>query len=1052
MKMYIKSEKAISLIFIILLVLSSSPFYGFAQEPDLKPVSVSKDGRLLYGKDEDGNRVPDFSYAGYKASESEIPFVEPKVVVAPVEGDATLTIQKALNYVASLPLNENGFRGAVLLQKGTFKVNGRLVIKASGVVLRGSGFGDNGTTLIAGGKDRQTFIRILGKSDQFFTDTTRISNSYVPVNAMKFVVENTEAYKVGDPVIVHRLSSQKWIERLSMVEFGGEETGWIGWKPGNRDIYWDRTITAIEGDTIFVDAPLTTALDTTWGASGIIKYNWKGRINNIGIENLNLESAFDETNLKDENHCWSAITIENAENVWVRQLTFKHFAGSAVAVYETAKKVTVQDCVSTDPVSEIGGQRRYTFFTMGQQTLFQRLYAEYGYHDFALGFCAAGPNVFVQCESHLPYEYSGTIDSWASGVLFDIVNVDGHAISFKNQMLNRQGAGWTAANSMLWQCSAALIENYAPPTAMNWSYGAWSQFSGNGYWAEENNHVTPRSLFYAQLADRLDKKTEEFADQVMPFDDNSTSSPTAEQAQELTEQAYTPALRLEDWIMQADDRDPISLEAATAIKASELKDKKKIATEVLHPITVENGKLVKDDLVLTGMRFTVPWWRGVARPYATKKATPAVTRYVPGRNGHGYTDNLNEVIDWMDEYNMVGLEHNYGLWYDRRRDDHQRVRRMDGQVWAPFYQQPFARSGQGTAWDGLSKYDLTKYDDWYWNRLADFADLADKNGKLLVHHNYFQHNILEAGAHWADSPWRPANNINNTGFPEPVPYAGDKRIYMAKQFYDESHPVRRKLHQAYIRQCLNNFADNSNVLQLISAEYTGPLHFTEFWLETIDNWQKETGEDKLIGLSTTKDVQDSILANKKYADLIDVIDIRYWSYREDGTLYAPLSAQQLAPRQHARQVKPGKRSFSSVYRSVFEYTSQYPEKAVVFSEGRYNVYGWAAFMAGGSLVVLPENLPAGFLSDAISMRPVKPDANPEEECSLESDNALIIYSQNKSELSIDLTGRKGRYVVKFIQPPDGTLLNKETIIKGGEKQAIKLPQKSSLITWIKKQQ
>ena len=93
--------------------------------------------------------------------------------------------------------------------------------------------------------------------------------------------------------------------------------------------------------------------------------------------------------------------MENAEDCWVRQVNFKHFAGSAVSVLETSKRVTVEDCKSLAPVSEIGGQRRYTFLTTGQQTLFQRCYAENGYHDFAVGYCAPGPNAFVQCESHI---------------------------------------------------------------------------------------------------------------------------------------------------------------------------------------------------------------------------------------------------------------------------------------------------------------------------------------------------------------------------------------------------------------------------------------------------------------------------------------------------------------------------------------------------------------------------------------------------------------------------------------------------------------------------
>ena len=86
-------------------------------------------------------------------------------------------------------------------------------------------------------------------------------------------------------------------------------------------------------------------------------------------------------------------------------------------------------------------------------------------------------------------------------------------------------------------------------------------------------------------------------------------------------------------------------------------------------------------------------------------------------------------------------------------------------------------------WD-LSRYDLTRYNPWYWRRLGEFADICDQRGLVLFHQNYFQHNILEAGAHWADFPWRPANNINETGFPEPPLYAGDKRIFMAEQFYD----------------------------------------------------------------------------------------------------------------------------------------------------------------------------------------------------------------------------------------------------------------------------
>ena len=43
-------------------------------------------------------------------------------------------------------------------------------------------------------------------------------------------------------------------------------------------------------------------------------------------------------------------------------------------------------------------------------------------------------------------------------------------------------------------------------------------------------------------------------------------------------------------------------------------------------------------------------------------------------------------------------------------------------------------------------------------------------------------------------------------------------------------------------------------------EFTGPLHFVQFWLDTVADWQRETGRTVLVGLSCTKDVQDAVLA------------------------------------------------------------------------------------------------------------------------------------------------------------------------------------------------
>jgi hypothetical protein len=197
--------------------------------------------------------------------------------------------------------------------------------------------------------------------------------------------------KAGDKIIIQRPATKEWIAAIGTEVFGGGISA-LGWKPGDRDLFFDRSINKVEGNSITIDAPLTTAIDSNYGGGTIKLYQWNGRISNTGIENIRCVSAWDKNNLKDEDHRWNAINIENAEDSWVRQISFENFAGSAVSVLETAKRVTVEDCVSLHPVSEIGGQRRSTFLTNGQQILFQRCYSENGYHDFATGLLFTWPH------------------------------------------------------------------------------------------------------------------------------------------------------------------------------------------------------------------------------------------------------------------------------------------------------------------------------------------------------------------------------------------------------------------------------------------------------------------------------------------------------------------------------------------------------------------------------------------------------------------------------------------------------------------------------------
>jgi hypothetical protein len=201
---------------------------------------------------------------------------------------------------------------------------------------------------------------------------------------------------------------------------------------------------------------------------------------------------------------------------------------------------------------------------------------------------------------------------------------------------------------------------------------------------------------------------------------------------------------------------------------------------------------------------------------------------------------------------------------------------------------PWARSGLGTDWNGLSKYDLTKFNPWFFSRVKEFADLADTHGRILYHNFYFQHAIQETRAHYVDFPWRPVNCLQATDLPDENP--------AANAFYDIAHPVRRDLHRRYIRHCLDVLKDNTNVIYGLDREYSGPLPFVQFVLDTIAEWQRENAKKVFIALEVPKAQVDALLADPVRRPLLSAIDFHNSSDRSDGSLFAIEGGLNLAPR------------------------------------------------------------------------------------------------------------------------------------------------------------
>ncbi len=667
---------------------------GFASHTVAQTSSLAypgTDGRLVYekfpnqGEDTMVNIIPDFSFAGYMQGGVPLPENVPvKIILEPsgTENDSAM-IQDAINQVSLMPLNEDGFRGAVLLKKGLYKVNGALSIEAGGVVLRGEDqlpADHGGTELLAtaerphsfinirgelvsdntgglglgkeiasydypakdvwilvnvkegvtselandsivtfvfysivggnfkfyskenGDSDRIPYLEIITYSETLAADDTlkiypsddtyvrglaeyrntiygsddlvyykkvdpevarigflkfnlaaipdtfksatlnllasredqsgvnyiafshdddwneetrtwnntfgtidqnRIVTKYVGTGSRNFVVEDASSCKAGDEIIVRRTPNQLWCDTLGMSKLSLIDPEATDWTPESYTIDHPRRITAVLGDTIWIDIPVVDPMQELYGGGEILMNTISTSLQNSAVENMYISSVFKSET--DEEHGWDAIKTSNVRNCWVKNVTARYFGYSCVDLEDNTSYCTIQDCALLDPKSLTEGGRKYPFpIHGGIGNLIQRCYARGGRHSFATHSRLTGPHVFLDCYATENYADIGPHHRWAAGILYD--NIYGGQIRVQNRLVMGTGHGWAGVQNMFWNCYSYKEEFKveSPLGGKNWGIGCIAQArEGAGWWESYGVHVQPRSLYLQQLKDRL---------------------------------------------------------------------------------------------------------------------------------------------------------------------------------------------------------------------------------------------------------------------------------------------------------------------------------------------------------------------------------------------------------------------------------------------------------------------------------------------------------------------------------------------------------------------
>lgn len=486
----------------------------FAAEPEAQSewVHTGADGKLVYKTTPAGDRIMDFSHAGYMGGGVALPNVTVKKSLNPTGAeDETAAIQGALDALGALPF-ENGLRGALLLGPGTFKCAGTITISASGVVLRGSGSsGDGKTTLLLTGKPHNALAIRGGERAAADGQRTGITDAYVPSGALSFSVADASGFAASDTISIRRPVTQTWVRFMGMDDMtrDGKAQTWIR---AGTTLNAERKITKIAEKTITLDVPLSDSYDSKFlnpPGTTVVKIKPSSAPSQCGIESLHIESP--PQPISHTQPHFTALRI-GGQDSWVRDVIIDETMNS---VSVNGHRVTLERVTVNRKALHQGSSRPAEFAPNGTQVLLDRCAVNADNVWFvASGGGVSGPVVLLNCtfkgksraESH---------QRWSTGMLYDNCIAPEGGFEFRNRGAMGSGHGWSMGWGVMWNCEAIdyIVQN--PPGATNWLIGATghNKLAARPFGKEPNlpagtidsngTHVTPKSLYLAQLAERL---------------------------------------------------------------------------------------------------------------------------------------------------------------------------------------------------------------------------------------------------------------------------------------------------------------------------------------------------------------------------------------------------------------------------------------------------------------------------------------------------------------------------------------------------------------------
>lgn len=368
--------------------------------------------------------IQDFSYAGYRRGEVELPAVRGPVFDVTAHGadptgaaDSTDAIQAAINAAAAAG------GGVVLLPAGTFKVAPQggnayaLRIATGGIVLRGAG---RDRTLVfndATAMRSKHILRVEGSTSSWGTvpagsPQPRITGD-LPGPATSIPVASTAGFAAGDWVVLRADATDAFIAEHGMTDLWGGLGGSLG------GVLFLRQVVAVDAaaSRLTIDVPTRYYLKTRDNAR---VHRAGPHLEEVGLEDFSIgnrehpqaasragwaeEDYNTATNPSYDTHASWAIAFLRVRNSWISGVASYRPPGNSVNTHllsngillQNCRGVTVRNCDFQRPLYGGGGGNGYMYrLQASNECLVRDSAARYNRHGFVFSHLACSGNVIL---------------------------------------------------------------------------------------------------------------------------------------------------------------------------------------------------------------------------------------------------------------------------------------------------------------------------------------------------------------------------------------------------------------------------------------------------------------------------------------------------------------------------------------------------------------------------------------------------------------------------------------------------------------------------------